>query len=76
MTSYFLVETSSEKRPAGAARATDTAQMERMASSTDTRPDLGARGLTMACSITNTARSNCLKFLSAVSNLSHLKLLK
>ena len=42
-----------EKRPAGAARAPDTAQMLRMASSTDTRPDLGASGFTIACNIKN-----------------------
>ena len=50
---HFLVLTCWEKRPAGAARAPDTAQMLRMASRTDTRPDLGASGFTIACNIKN-----------------------
>ena len=50
---HFLVFTCWEKRPAGAARAPETVQMLRMASRTDTRPDLGARGFTIACNIKN-----------------------
>ena len=50
---HFLVFTCWEKRPAGAARAPETVQMLRMASRTDTRPDLGASGFTIACNIKN-----------------------